>query len=190
MPYFPPEFHNFHPDRKNYWNPDGECDFDFGGVNVPHVAGLAPFHEAPPLPLMPYPVLPTNYRAAVSAGYWGDVSGLGGTRAPVQPLQPVRYYPPSPPAVPAAVAFTPAPRLSPFEDRSTWQERHVRQDHDWDYSRQAQAAGAAYDPSVQSAPMAMFPNVPEDQTVDPGLDYAIATGQTGGINYDDTDYDF
>jgi hypothetical protein len=194
MPYFPPEFHNFHPDRARYWDADGEMDFDFCGVNVPHVAGLAPFHAAPPLPLQPYPVLPTAYRPSVAAGYWGDVSGLGGTRSPVQPVSPVHYYPSPPPALPysplPAQAFVPPPQLSPFEDRRTWQEQWTAQDYDYDYSRQAAAAGASYDPSAQGVPMAMFPNVPADQTVDPGLDAAIAGVNYGIADYVDQDFDY
>jgi hypothetical protein len=177
--YSPPAFHNYHPDRPDYWNPDGEdpifpaakefsalpyCS-EFGGL--PDIVRVPPPRESPP-------------------GYWGDVSGLGGTRLPPPTPPSVRFYAAPPPALPALTGgFVPAPKLSPFEDRRTPQERHVSQDYDWDYSRQSQAAGAAYDPSVQSAPLAMFPNVPEDQTVDQGLDYAIASG-----NYDSTDFDY
>ncbi len=173
-PYFPPAFHNFHPDRPHYWDPDGEDPLDepfytneFGGL--PDVIRVPPPRESPP-------------------GYWGDVSGLGGTRLPPPTEPAVRYYPSAPPALPVGIlagGYVPIPRLSPFEDRRTPQERHVAQDYEWDYSRQSQAAGAAYDPSLQSAPMAMFANVPEDQTVDQGLDAAIASG-----NYDSTDFNF
>ena len=180
--FFPAEFHNFHPDRPNYWNPDGEdplsvCTEEYGSLPASTFGG-------PPPPVYPHAPPPRGS----PPGYWGDVSGLGGTRLPPPTLNPVHYYPAPPPAMPVGFVppgFVSAPHLSPFEDRRTWQERHVDQDHDWDYSRQAQAQAAAYDPSLQGAPPGMFVNVPADQTVDPGLDYAIASGF-----YDASDSDY